>query len=98
MTPGEASKEAAIRETKEEVGIDLPDAKLIFAGLIKQDECMGGADIHQWYLYLSKVETAEVKLDDEGSRFGWFTLDNLPDNITFPVRYLLGQNAVRKYL
>lgn len=98
MTPGENSKDAAIRETKEEVGLEITKAELIFEGLIDKDECMGGADIHKWYLYLAKVDTAKVKLDDEGSQFGWFALDNLPDNITFPVRYLLGQNVVRKYL
>ncbi len=94
MTPSEKPKQAALREAFEEVGILLDDARLIFEGTIEGDECMGGADIHTWHLYHATITDPSVMLDEEGSRFAWYSLSALPKNITYPVRYLLQQDAV----
>ena len=100
MSEGENPKTAAIREIAEEVGVIIkPDnAKLIFEGIIKGDECMGGANIHKWFLYLAKIETAKIVLDGEGSEYNWFSKTEIPEDITFPVRYLLEQEVVQKSL
>jgi 8-oxo-dGTP diphosphatase len=95
MSPGEDSKAAALRELEEEVGLSIQTAQLIFEGIIEGDECMGGATIHKWYLYHAKVKDVAVHLDDEGSRFAWFPISSIPENITYPVAYLLEQPGVK---
>ena len=96
MSPGENPQQAAVREIEEEVGIKLPSPRLIFEGTIIGDECMGGVDIHKWHLYHSLAIDAEVNLNDEGCKFGWFDFSELPDNLTYPVRYLFSQPKVQQ--
>jgi ADP-ribose pyrophosphatase YjhB (NUDIX family) len=98
MSPNEDPKIAALRELEEETGIKEILADLIFEGTILGDECMGGADIHKWYLYLVKTNNEIVRLDGEGNAFAWFSLNSLPKNITFPVKYLLEQKSVKNAL
>ena len=98
MSPNEDHESAALRELYEEVKIKPDTVSLIFEGIIFGDECMGGSDIHKWHLYYAKVKDVNVILDEEGSKFGWFSIKNIPDNLTFPVRYLLEQSSVQKAL
>lgn len=95
LTISEDPKEAAIRETREEVGILVPAAQLLFEGLVYGDKCLGGADIHFWHLYMTHVEdTSTITLNDEGSKWGWFPLSALPEDTTFPVGYFLHQETI----
>jgi ADP-ribose pyrophosphatase YjhB (NUDIX family) len=98
MSPHEDSKAAALRELEEETGIKLQNAQLIFEGIIDGDECMGGCDIHMWHLYLTKTKDTHIFLDEEGSQFAWFPVTSIPENITFPVKYLLEQKKVQESL
>lgn len=98
ISNGEDPKVAALRETEEEVNIKLPNAELVFEGEVAGDECVGGADIHYWYLYLAHTNEQKVSLDEEGSQHGWFTLDRIPKEITYPVRFFLEQENIYKRL
>lgn len=95
MNPAEDPKVAALREINEEIGLTFPDADLIFEGFIKGDECMGGADIHKWYLYTVTTEQNTITLNDEASEISWFSRGEIPTVITFPVAYLLEQHEVQ---
>lgn len=98
ISNGEDPKVAALRETEEEVGIIVPDAELVFESEIAGDECVGGADIHYWYLYLAHTTIKDVKLDEEGARYDWFTVDHIPKEITYPVQFFLQREDIRKRL
>jgi 8-oxo-dGTP pyrophosphatase MutT (NUDIX family) len=88
---GEDSKNAALRELYEEVGVKDDDAELIFEGELRGESCVGGADIHKWSLYLMQV-SGEVEVfvgDEEGSKFMWASLDDLPNELTEATKMLL---------
>ncbi len=38
----------------------------------------------------------EINLDEEGSEYGWLSLDELPDNLTMPVEALLSKEVIRE--
>ncbi len=98
MSPGEDPKVAALRELAEETGITVTDAVPLFTGTVTGDECMGGADIHIWHLYLVTTNAATITLDGEGSSYGWFPASAIPKECTFPVLYLFNQPSVQKAL
>ncbi len=90
MTLDEDPEEAVIREVKEEVGADVNRPKLIFEGEVRRDECVGGSDIHYWYLYIAEVNKVNITLNDEGRNWGWFGKYNVNlSKVTYPVRYFL---------
>lgn len=97
ISQGEDPKIAALRETEEEVHIALSDAEIVFEGEVCGDNCVGGADIHYWYLYLAQTDVSDVQLDEEGSEFDWFPVDHIPNTITYPVNFFLQQDNIRKH-
>ncbi|MBX6334239.1 NUDIX hydrolase [Candidatus Saccharibacteria bacterium] len=93
---GEDPKTAALRETREEVGIALSRLEKIFEGVIEGDSCQGGADIHHWNAFAGVVDnTVNVTLDSEGTSWGWFDRRELTEHNTVqPVLHLLAQEKV----
>jgi len=99
MTIDEDPKEAAIREVEEEVGLSINQAELIFEGEVKGDSCLGGADIHYWYLYKTKINSEAIKLDEEGSEWEWINYTSInPDKVVYPVKYFLMNKEIFKKL
>jgi len=98
ISPNEDSRVAALRETLEEVHINPDGARIIFEGEVRGDSCVGGADIHYWYLYLAQTGSSDVQLDEEGSKFNWFSFDRIPKAITYPVKFFLEQDSILKYI
>ncbi len=101
-TPGghmvfkENPKKCAIREVQEEVGLNVKSCKLVFNGIIKNDPCPGGADIHYWYLYKTHDFKGEIKLDSEGSGWKWFSIDEIDlDKTIYPVKYFLTNENIK---
>jgi 8-oxo-dGTP pyrophosphatase MutT (NUDIX family) len=77
---GETSKQACLREAKEEAGIDLSSSKLIF---IKVKETpLFTQDVHAIHFVYASIlsEDAKIKLNEESDDYSWFPLDNLPEN------------------
>ena len=99
MVFGEDPYKCAMREVKEEVNIKIVNAEKIFEGFLEGDECVGGADIHYWYLYKSSDYKGKIKLDEEGSKWEWFDIKNIDLNkLTYPVRYFLEDEVIRNKL
>ena len=84
---GETIKNAAIRETKEETGLDIEIVKFIgFNEILNLPE-----DYHRVvFFHLAKVVGGELKHDDDLSKAGFFSLDEIKDmNILESVEWAL---------
>jgi 8-oxo-dGTP pyrophosphatase MutT (NUDIX family) len=72
---GETALAAAIRESKEEVNVDLKAPRKIAEALIHGDSCRRGSDDHKWSLYIERItqETADlISVDvNEGQKPRW---------------------------
>ncbi len=73
LDKGENPEEAAIREVKEETGLVVENAKLIFEEELSNDPCRRGVDIHHWRLYLCQC-TGKLKPSEEAEpkTIGWY--------------------------
>ncbi len=92
--------DCAIRETYEEIGIKTTNPELVFCDNIEGDSCLGGADIHHWSAYIVQInEDVNVKLDEEGSDWGWYNVSDLnTSNTVQPVLIILANANVIKSL
>lgn len=90
---GESPSGCAIRETFEEVGVVVNNLELVFCGDIEGDSCLGGADIHHWNAYITRIDDDfKVKLDEEGCGWGWYDTSDLKiTNTVRPVLILLSK-------
>jgi len=96
MTFGESPKKCAVREVREETGLDIKSCRLIYKGVIRNDSCPGGADIHYWYLYKTNDYKGRIKLDAEGAKWKWFSMDEIDlAKVTYPVRYFLTNKKIK---
>ncbi len=69
---GETPRKALYREVKEETGLNVVSAKLLFHEILDWDSCSRGVDIHEWYLFKVKVKGRIDKFNKEVIRFKWF--------------------------
>lgn len=69
----ELAEEAAVRETKEEAGIDLHarNLQLVYA---VSDVVQDGLNV-TWLFYVAHTEAQDVRLSHEHQEFAWKTLD-----------------------
>ncbi len=86
MELGESFEETAMRELKEETNLDIKDMKLI--------KVLSGKDTYREYpngdklyditaLFVITKYDGELKVnDDESKSFDWFSIDDLPKNMT----------------
>ncbi len=90
----ESPKEAIIRETKEEVNLDIRNPKLIKEVMIEGDSCRQGSDLHYWHVFTKEVEktcTDALEIDSsEGLDPVWLSfkdikgeLENMPKAMKF---------------
>ncbi len=93
---GEIALDSAIRELKEEVGVSVETLEHLGDYLMEGDSCSRGADVHKWSVYMLLYEGQKINLNEEGSEYGWFSLDELPDNLTMPVESLLSKEVIRE--
>lgn len=96
MELGESFEETAIRELKEETNLDALSLKLL--------KVLSGKDTYREYpngdklyditaIFVVTAYTGDLKINDEESlAFGWFPIDELPENITEHTR-----NCLTKY-
>ena len=90
---GESFEEAAIRETKEETGIDIEVPNLQIAGVTNDFFKESGK--HYVTVMLKALDfcgNPEVKEPDKCCEWRWFDIDKLPDNL-----FLSIENFLNKY-
>lgn len=75
---GETAREAAIREAREECGISADFDQYIDA--LEKIDYTKNKDSN-YTTFMLKVSKFKPKLSDEHSDYGWFKLDQLPQNI-----------------
>ena len=90
--PGEEVAQTAVREVKEEVGLDAKVEALLGVGLVgpvtfeNQDECL----FMDSAMRLSVADDAEPVLgDDENTDVEWFSVAHLPDTVNRHQRLLI---------
>lgn len=102
LGPNEDPMVGAIRELKEESGIDATKINLFTEEDLLKDPCRGGADAHRWHLYTYQVLNPypPIKPDEgEGKNPQWLSVNEaLSKDVTYPTRYFLekyGNNLLK---
>ena len=87
VEPGETPAEAAIRETKEELGIVVGNLKF----LVCLDEQWKDGRQYVDIIFLADILSGEPKSmePDKIESVGWFPLDDLPEPMFAPVKIAL---------
>lgn len=76
---GEEPKEAAIRELREETGIDQKSLEFVREEEIPWNYCKS-ATVHYWYLYKALVNSEDIIIDkDEAKWVGWYTVEEMKE-------------------
>lgn len=80
---GETPEQAIIRETREEINVDISQPTLVKETLIHNDKCRRGCDDHYWYLYTAPFREDQeykqnIRLDaSEGKAVHWIKFEEL---------------------
>ncbi len=93
LEPGETLEVTAWRETREETGLDLKQLKLlnVFSGEEFFYQYPNGDQVHNVsVVYLSVLTDFPQPLTlSEHDTYGWFPLDQIPEEISPPVKPIL---------
>jgi len=90
----ESFEEAAIRETREETGIELKSVRVF---CVSNDKV---SDAHFVTIGLFSddfVGEAKVVEPDEITEWNWFSIDNLPEKVFFPSEKMLDKFKLNKF-
>jgi ADP-ribose pyrophosphatase YjhB (NUDIX family) len=91
---GEVIEEAAKRETREETNLEIVEMSLfgVFSGPGLYYQYPNGDEVYNVSIvYLSRNWRGEIKLNDEHSEWNWFPANNLPQDISPPIKTILDQ-------
>jgi len=73
----EEPKKSALRELKEETGIEAEDLEFICEEEISWNYCRS-ATVHYWYLFRLEVKSEKATAeDDEAKSSGWYTIEEI---------------------
>ncbi len=84
---GETVEEAAAREMKEELGIDVEVEKLVGVFSDPERDPRGLISV----AFIVRPKSLDVRLNREASEYRWFPLDALPERIGFDHAKILAQ-------
>ena len=75
---GKTSRQAAVREAKEEAGLKIDPADLVFIRVIESPHFLPHVHaVH--FVYATTInEKAKIKLNAESEEYGWFDLARMP--------------------
>ncbi len=92
--PGEVVEDAAKRETFEEVSLEVGEMSLfgVFSGPELYYQYPNGDEVYNvTVVYLSREWSGEVKLNDEHTEWGWFDADEIPKDVSPPIKPVVEQ-------
>ena len=94
VEPGEFVENAARRETFEETNLEV--GEISFFGVFSGPELFykypNGDEVYNiLIIYLSRDWRGEVKLNDEHTEWHWFGANEIPEDVSPPVRPVLEQ-------
>ena len=96
---GEEVEAAARRETLEETGLEIGGMELfgVFSGPQLYYRYPNGDEVYNiTIIYQTRDWQGELRLNDEHTGSGWFTLEEIPDNISPPIQPVM-ERFVEKY-
>lgn len=87
---GELPEVAAMRELKEEVGLQVDELNFLLEENVIGDSCRRGSDSHKWHLYniMIKEIPQDLEVIEEGTEIQWIAFSELKNmkDIPFPLR------------
>lgn len=95
--PGERVEDAAKRETFEETNLEIGEMSLfgVFSGPELYYIYPNGDEVHNvTVVYLSRDWHGEVKLNEEHTEWNWFLADEIPEDLSPPIRPVIKQFQV----
>jgi len=87
--PGEVVEDAAKRESLEEVNLEIRTMSLfgVFSGPELYYKYPNGDEVYNvTIIYLSREWSGEVKLNDEHTEWRWFDADEIPEDVSPPIK------------
>jgi len=90
MEYGETNEQTAIREVKEETGLDISSDDVVLKGTTNDFFKESGKHYITLHLVCKKFSgTPQIMEPDKCAKWQWFDLNNLPDNLMLPVKNFL---------
>ena len=92
--PGEVVEEAARRETFEEVNLTIEEMSLfgVFSGPELYYKYPNGDEVYNvTIMFLSRDWEGEIKLNHEHTEWRWFSANEIPENVSPPIRPIMEQ-------
>jgi len=90
--PGEVVEDAAKRETFEETTLEISEMSLfgVFSGPEFYYKYPNGDEVYNvTIVYLSRDWHGEVKLNDEHTEWRWFNANEIPDDLSPPIKPII---------
>lgn len=92
--PGEVIEEAAKREAFEEIGLEIAEISLfgVFSGPELYYKYPNGDEVYNvTVMYVSRNWHGEIKLNGEHTEWRWFTANEIPEDLSPPIKPILQQ-------
>jgi 8-oxo-dGTP diphosphatase len=90
MEYGESNEQAAIRETKEETGLDILSQDITLETATNDFFKESGKHYITLHMFCKKFSgTPQIMEPDKCAEWKWFDLNNLPENLMLPVKNFL---------
>jgi ADP-ribose pyrophosphatase YjhB (NUDIX family) len=94
MEPGEMVEHAAKREALEETNLEIGEVSLfgVFSGQELYYKYPNGDEVYNVSIvYVSRDWRGEIELNEEHSEWRWFSSDEIPENVSPPVKPVIKQ-------